>query len=52
MSKTSKSYAKEIYFQNMVLARNITLKQKVDAYEESINSLNKLKATFAKLDTD
>ncbi|MEO6348253.1 MAG: hypothetical protein ABIO60_10140 [Aquaticitalea sp.] len=52
MQKTSKSYAKETYFQNMVLARRVTLRQNRDAYEKSIESLSKLKATFAELHND
>jgi hypothetical protein len=48
----SKSYAKETYFQNMALARRITLRQNRDAYEKSIESLTKLKITFSKLLND
>ena len=49
MHITSERYAQEIIFQNMVLARRITLVQNRDAYRNSIESLNKLKATFAEL---
>jgi len=52
MQKSSKSYAKETYFQNMVLGRNVTLRQIRDAYENSIESLKKLKITFAELEND
>lgn len=49
MSTNSKSYAKETYFQNMVLARRVTLRQNKDAYEKSIESLIKLKTIFTEL---
>jgi hypothetical protein len=52
MEITSKSYAKEIYFQNMALARNVTLNLNRDAYENSIESLKKLKSVFAELEND
>ena len=52
MTTNSKSYAKETYFQNMVLARRITLRQNRDAYEKSIESLTKLKITFSELLND
>ena len=49
MTENSKSYAKETYFQNMVLTRSVTLRQNRDAYEKSIESLTKLTNTFAEL---
>jgi hypothetical protein len=52
MTKTSKSYAQETYFQNMVLARSVSLRQIKEAYIESIESLKKLKITFAELEND
>lgn len=52
MNTNSKSYAKETYFQNMVLARRVTLRQNRDAYEKSIESLTKLKITFSELLND
>ena len=52
MTTNSKSYAKETYFQNMVLARRITLRQNRDAYEKSIESLTELKITFSELLND
>lgn len=52
MNTNSKSYAKETYFQNMVLARKVTLRQNRDAYEKSIESLTKLKTTFSELLND
>ena len=50
--KTSKSYAKEIYFQNMALSRSITLRQNRDVYEKSIESFEKLKSILAELKKD
>jgi len=52
MNTNSKSYAKETYFQNMALARRVTLLQNRDAYEKSIESLTKLKITFSELLND
>ena len=52
MNKYSKSYAKEVFFQNMVFSRSITLRQNKDVYHKSIESLNKLKITFAELEND
>jgi len=49
MTKSTSNYGKDAYFENMVLARMVTLKQNRDAYENSIESLNKLKITFAEL---
>jgi hypothetical protein len=49
MEKTSKSYAKETYFQNMALSRSITLRQNRDVYEKSIESFKKLKSILAEL---
>ncbi|WP_411895212.1 hypothetical protein [Winogradskyella sp. A2] len=52
MNTNPKSYAKETYFQNMVLARSVSLRQNRDAYEKSIESLTKLKTTFNELHND
>ena len=52
MLLTSKSYAKEIHFQNYVLARRVSLNLNKDAYENSIESFNKLKTIFAELEND
>ncbi len=52
MNLTAKSYAKEIHFQNYVLARRVSLNLNKDAYENSIDSFNKLKTIFAELDND
>jgi len=47
MNKSSKSYAKETYFKNMVLAQNVTLKQNKVAYENSI--LKRIKVDFFRI---
>ncbi|OIQ22879.1 DUF6090 family protein [Lacinutrix sp. MedPE-SW] len=52
MQLTSKSYAKEIHFQNYILARNTSLNLNKEAYERSIKSFNKLKVVFAELKDD
>jgi hypothetical protein len=52
MRLTAKSYAKEIHFQNYILARGVTLNLNKDAYEKSIESFNKLKTIFAELEND
>ncbi len=49
MSMSSKSYGKEIYFENMILSRMATITQNRDAYKNAIESLLKLKNTFAEL---
>ncbi len=49
MGMTSENYGKEVYFENMVLSRMITITQNRDAYTNSIESLKKLKNTFAEL---
>jgi hypothetical protein len=49
MQLTSKSYAKEIHFQNYILARRTTLNFNKEAYEQAIESLNQLKIFFAEL---
>ena len=52
MNLTAKSYAQEIHFQNYVLARRVSLNLNKDAYENSIDSFNKLKTIFAELEND
>ena len=52
MGMSSENYGKEIYFENMVLSRMITITQNRDAYANSIESLKKLKNTFAELHND
>jgi len=49
MAMSTKNFGKDFYFENMVLARSVTLKQKIDTYTNSIESLQKLKITFAEL---
>jgi hypothetical protein len=48
MGMSSENYGKEIYFENMVLSRMVTIRQNREAYTNSITSLKKLKNTFAK----
>lgn len=43
------NYGKEVYFENMVLSRMVTIRQNKNAYTKSIESLKKLKNTFAEL---
>ena len=52
MQLTAKSYAKEIHFQNYIIARRTSLNLNKEAYERSIESLNKLKTIFAELKKD
>ncbi len=52
MRTSAKSYAKETYFQNFILSRSLTLRQNKAAYENAIEHLKQLKATFAKLKKD
>ncbi len=49
MGMSSENYGKEVYFENMVLSRMVTIRQNRDAYANSIESLKKLKNTFAEL---
>jgi len=49
ISMSNSNYGKDTYFENTVLARMVTLKQNRDAYANSIESLKKLKNTFAEL---
>ena len=49
LTKSTSNYGKDAYFENMVLARMVTLRHNSDAYENSIESLKKLKITFAEL---
>ncbi len=52
MTKSSKKYAEDIYFQNMVLSRKTTLGQLRDAYSNSIESLKELKTILSELDNN
>ena len=49
MGMSSENYGKEVYFENMVLSRMVTIRQNKNAYTKSIESLKKLKNTFAEL---
>ena len=49
MANSLKNYGKDVYFENIVMSRMITIKQNQDAYANSIESLKKLKNTFAEL---
>ncbi len=49
LSMSTSNYTKDAYFENTVLARRVTLRQNRDAYENSIESLKKLKITFSEL---
>jgi len=49
MGMTLENYGKEVYFENMVLSRLVTIKQNQDAYANSIKSLKKLKNTLMEL---
>jgi hypothetical protein len=52
MGNPSGNHLKEIYFENMVLSRIVTITQNRDAYANSIKSLHRLKNTFAELNTN
>jgi hypothetical protein len=49
MGISSNTYGKDIYFENMVLTRMTTLAQNREAYSDAIESLKKLKDTYAEL---
>lgn len=49
MGTSSENYEKDIYFENMVLTRMTTIAQNREAYANAIQSLKKLKNTFAEL---
>jgi hypothetical protein len=49
MGVSSENYGKDIYFENMVLTRMTTIAQNQEAYKHAIESLKKLKDTFAEL---
>ncbi len=49
MGISSENYGKDVYFENMVLSRLVTVRINRDAYANSIESLKKLKKTFAEL---
>lgn len=49
MGMSSDTYEKDIYFENMVLTRMTTLAQNREAYSDAIESLEKLKSTYAEL---
>lgn len=49
MGTSSENYGKDIYFENMVLTRMTTISQNQEAYSNAIESLKKLKNTYAEL---
>jgi hypothetical protein len=49
MGISSDTYGKDIYFENMVLTRMTTISQNQEAYSNAIESLKKLKNTYAEL---
>jgi hypothetical protein len=49
MGVSSETYGKDIYFENMVLTRMTTIAQNREAYSNAIESLKKLKNTYAEL---
>lgn len=49
MGTSSENYGEDIYFENMVLTRMTTIAQNREAYMNSIESLKKLKKTFAEI---
>ena len=49
MVESSDNFGKDVYFENTVIARMTILSQKKNAYENSIESLKKLKNTFSEL---
>jgi len=49
MGISSDTYGKDIYFENMVLTRITTIAQNQEAYGNAIESLKKLKNTYAEL---
>jgi hypothetical protein len=49
MGVSSENYGKDIYFENMVLTRITTIAQNQEAYTNAMESLKKLKNTFAEL---
>ncbi len=52
LNLSSENFGKDIYFENTVIVRIVTLKQIKSAYENSIESLEELKITFAELQND
>ncbi len=49
MANSLENYGKDVYFENIVMSRMITIKQNQNAYVNSIESLKKLKNAFAEL---
>jgi len=49
MSKSSNNFGKDVVFENMVIVRTTVISQNKRAYENSIESLKKLKIIFAEL---
>ena len=49
MGAPSGDYLKDIYFENMVLSRIVTITQNRDAYADAITSIKRLKNTFSEL---
>ncbi|WP_439132471.1 hypothetical protein [Polaribacter sp.] len=52
MGGSSENYGKDIYFENMVLTRMTTIAQNKEAYTNAIESLRKLKKTFAEIQSE
>ncbi|MEX0997592.1 MAG: DUF6090 family protein [Flavobacteriaceae bacterium] len=52
MAEASKNYGTDDYFENMVVGRSVSLRQNIDAYENTIEALKELKSTFAELKND
>ncbi|MBT8298214.1 MAG: hypothetical protein KJO52_07755 [Maribacter sp.] len=52
MSKSSKNFGKDVWFENAVLVRSTTLSQNKREYVNSIEAFKKLKITFAELKKD
>ncbi|WP_452226831.1 hypothetical protein [Lacinutrix cladophorae] len=49
MGRSSDTYGKDIYFENMVLTRMTTIAQNREAYDDAIESLKNLKNTYTEL---
>ena len=52
MSKSSKNFGKDVYFENMIIARTSVLSNNKRAYKNSIEAFKKLKITFGELQND
>jgi hypothetical protein len=49
MANSLENYGKDVYFENIVLSRMVTIRQNQGAYANSIESLKELQNTFAEL---